>query len=50
MATNVLFATLIGEEDFHVQEEQVTCQRRLLTLAALSWHVQRSRVAWQLEQ
>ena len=50
MATNVLFATLIGEEDFHVQEEQVTCQRRLLTLAALSWHVQRFRVAWQLEQ
>ena len=50
MATNVLFATLIGDEDFHVLEEQVTRQRRLRTLMALAWYVQRFRVARQLEQ
>ena len=45
MATNVLFATLIGDEDFHVLEKQVTRQRRLRTLMALAWYVQRFRVA-----
>ena len=50
MATHVLFATLIGDEDFHVLEEQVTRQRRLRTLMALAWYVQRFRVARQLEQ
>ena len=50
MATNVLFATFIGDEDSHVQEQQVTRRRRLRTLVALAWYVQRFRVARQLEQ
>ena len=50
MATHVLFATFIGDVDFHVQEQQVTRLRRLRTLVALAWYVQRFRVARQLEQ
>ena len=41
---------LSEDEDFHVQEEQVTRQRKLRTLVALAWYVQRFRVARQLEQ
>ena len=47
MATIVLFATSIGGEDFHVQEEQGYTSfqwRQLRTHAALSWQVQRFRV------